>query len=231
MKPPRILAFDVFGTVVDWHSSITAELATLLPDIDANAFALAWRDGYGPAMKRVMSGELPWTRIDDLHLMILRKVLRQFSVSCLTEQEILYLNSAWHRLRPWPDTLEGMSRLKRQFMLCSLSNGNIGLLANMAKFANLPWDCILSAEIFHKYKPHPDTYLGLARVFCVEPNEVLMIAAHQDDLAGARSCGLQTAYVERPLEFGFTRKNDVSDNGLNRYHAQNLIELAKMLGA
>ena len=231
MKTPRVLAFDVFGTVVDWHASITREVARFCPSVDANAFALAWRDGYQPAMQRVRSGQLGWTLIDDLHRMILRDVLRQFKVSTLTEAEVVELNKAWHRLAPWDDTLEGMRRLREKFMLCSLSNGNIGLLANMAKHAKLPWDCILSAEIFKHYKPHPETYLGVARIFDVQPDDVLMVAAHQDDLAGARACGLQTAYIERPLEFGATRAKDVSDNGLNTYHAPNLIALAETLGA
>ena len=231
MKQPRIVAFDVFGTVVDWYSSIVREVAALLPNVDAATFTLAWREGYAPAMRRVMSGELSWTLIDDLHLLILRDVLQRFGVSNLSEEQIVELNRSWHRLVPWSDTLEGMRRLKAKFMLCSLSNGNIGLLANMAKHAGIPWDCILSAEVFRKYKPHPDTYLGVAKTFNVKPDDVLMVAAHQEDLAGARACGLQTAYVERPLEFGPTRTKNVSDNGLNTYHAKDLIQLAQLLGA
>ena len=229
MKTPRVLAFDVFGTVVDWHSAITAEVAHRMPAVDANAFALAWRDGYQPAMQRVTAGELGWTLLDDLHLMILRDVLQKFSVQGLDEPQILELNQVWHRLNPWPDTLAGMQRLKSQFMLCSLSNGNMGLLANMAKRANIPWDCILSAEVFRQYKPHRDTYLGVAKVFGVEPDEVLMVAAHQSDLDGARACGLQTAYVERPAEFGAQRHKDVRDNGRNTYHVKDFLELAQVL--
>lgn len=112
------------------------------------------------------------------------------------------MNKAWHRLHPWPDSVEGLERLKSKYIICSLSNGNIGLLTNMAKHAGLPWDCILSAENFHKYKPDPATYLGVARVFDVRPEEVLMVAAHHDDLDVARACGLATAYIERPREFG-----------------------------
>ncbi len=126
--------------------------------------------------------------------------------------------------------MEGLTRLKTRFTLCTLSNGNLGLLANMAKFAGLPWDCILSAEVFQKYKPDPATYLGVARVFDVPPAQVMLVAAHQDDLAGARSCGLKTAYIERPLEYGRTRAKDVSDNGMNDFHATSLIELATALG-
>jgi 2-haloacid dehalogenase len=126
--------------------------------------------------------------------------------------------------------VQGLTRLKSKFMICSLSNGNLGLLANMAKHAQLPWDCILSAEVFHKYKPDPDTYLGVARVFDVAPESVMLVAAHQDDLAAARACGLQTAFIERPLEYGKNRFNDVSDNGLNTLHATSLLDLADMLG-
>jgi 2-haloacid dehalogenase len=230
MKPPTILAFDVFGTVVDWHSAVSSEVHQMCPKVDSDAFTLAWRDGYHPAMQRVMSSELGWTLIDDLHKMILREVLQHFGVTHLSEPKVQHLNKAWHRLNPWPDTVQGLTRLKSKFMICSLSNGNLGLLANMAKHAQLPWDCILSAEVFHKYKPDPDTYLGVARVFDVAPESVMLVAAHQDDLAAARACGLQTAFIERPLEYGKNRFNDVSDNGLNTLHATSLLDLADMLG-
>lgn len=229
MHPPRILAFDVFGTVVDWHASIQAEVASLLPEVDANEFALAWRDGYRPAMQRVMAQQ-SWELLDDLHLGILREVLARFSVTRLREADILQLNKAWHRLQPWDDSVEGLHRLRRGFMLCTLSNGNIGLLAEMAKHAGLPWDCILSAEIFKKYKPHPDTYLGVVRIFAVEPSDVLMVATHLDDLAAAAACGLQTAYVERPLELGPTRRKPHADPRQHTYHVNSLVELAEVLG-
>lgn len=229
MHPPRILAFDVFGTVVDWHASIQAEVASLLPEVDANEFALAWRDGYRPAMQRVMAQQ-SWELLDDLHLGILREVLARFSVTRLREADILQLNEAWHRLQPWDDSVEGLHRLRRGFMLCTLSNGNIGLLAEMAKHAGLPWDCILSAEIFKKYKPHPDTYLGVVRIFAVEPSDVLMVATHLDDLAAAAACGLQTAYVERPLELGPTRRKPHADPRQHTYHVNSLVELAEVLG-
>lgn len=230
MNDVKILAFDVFGTVVDWHTSVAREIEVLQPGIDCDAFALAWRDGYKPAMQRVMSGELGWTLIDDLHRMILDEVLAKFGVASLGEAQIRELNKVWHRLKAWPDTVEGLTRLKAKYMICTLSNGNIGLLAEMAKHAGLPWDCILSAEIFRKYKPDPDTYLGVARVFDVSPDDVMMVAAHQDDLAGARACGLRTAYIERPAEFGPSRTKDVSPNRANTLHADSLTQLATMLG-
>ncbi|MDB5796126.1 MAG: Haloacid dehalogenase, type [Paucimonas sp.] len=226
---PRILAFDVFGTVVDWHGSLCREIAALELPVDANAFALAWRDGYRPAMQRVRSGQLPWTRIDALHRMILDQILHRFGVD-LDEAARRHLNLAWHRLHPWPDTVQALTRLKTRFTICTLSNGNLGLLTDMAKNAGLPWDCILSAEVFRAYKPDPATYLGVADVFDVAPAEVMLVAAHQDDLAAARDCGLQTAFIERPLEYGPSRSNDVSPNPANTLHAASLMELAAMLG-
>ena len=229
MNPPQVLAFDVFGTVVDWHGSLAREVAALYPAVDANAFALAWRAGYQPAMQRVRSGELGWTRIDELHRLILDGILPRFGLDPLSEAERTHLNRAWHRLDPWPDTVAGLTRLKSRFTICTLSNGNIGLLTHMAKRANLPWDCILSAEVFRAYKPDPRTYLGVAQTFDLEPEQVMLVAAHQDDLAAARACGLQTAYIERPFEFGQRQPKDVSPDPANTLHARDLLHLADQL--
>ena len=226
----RVLAFDIFGTVVDWHGSIQREIETRFPGVDGNAFALAWRAGYKPAMARVMRGELGWTLIDDLHRMILDQILPDFGLQDLGETDRHELNRVWHRLSAWPDSAEGLTRLKKKYTVCTLSNGNIGLLTNMAKQAGLPWDCILSAEVFRAYKPDPATYLGVAKVFDVPPQAVMLVAAHHDDLAGARGCGLRTAYIERPLEFGVTRPKDVSPVAANDMHAATLTSLADQLG-
>ncbi len=226
----KVLAFDVFGTVVDWHSSIAREVLALNPAVDADAFALAWRAGYVPAMRRVMSGELGWTLIDDLHRIILDDILVTFGMTSLTEAQRQHLNLAWHRLEAWPDVVAGLTRLKTKFTITTLSNGNIGLLTNMAKRAGLPWDCVLSAEVFKAYKPDPATYLGVAKVFNIAPEQVMLVAAHQDDLAAARNCGLQTAYIERPFEFGKNKPKDISPNAVNTYHAVNFLELAVQLG-
>ena len=230
MQTPHILAFDIFGTVVDWHGSIQREVQALYPAVDADAFALAWRAGYQPAMARVRSGELGWTRIDELHRLILDGLLPRFGLDHLGEAERQHLNRVWHRLDPWPDTVQGLTRLKTRFTLCTLSNGNIGLLTNMAKRAGLPWDCILSAEVFRAYKPDPRTYLGVAHTFDVAPADVMLVAAHQDDLAAARACGLGTAYIERPLEFGAAQPKDVSPDPDNTLHARDLTDLATVLG-
>lgn len=226
----KVLAFDVFGTVVDWHGSLVTELDQLIPGIDSNAFALSWRSGYAPAMQRVKAGELDWTLLDDLHRMILDEVLQQFEITNLTATQKYHLNRVWHRLDPWPDSVEGLNRLKSCFTVCTLSNGNLGLLANMAKRAGLPWDCILCAEVFRKYKPDPDTYLGVAKTFDIEPAQVLLVAAHNNDLEAARACGLKTAYIERPLEFGAGAIKDVSAHPANHIHAVSIIHLAELLG-
>lgn len=230
MHTPHILAFDIFGTVVDWHGSVKGEVQALYPAVDADAFALDWRAGYQPAMARVRSGELGWTRIDDLHRMILDDLLPRFGLAHLDEAERQHLNRVWHRLNPWPDTVQGLTRLKTRFTICSLSNGNMGLLTNMAKRAGLPWDCVLSAEVFRAYKPDPRTYLGVAQTFDLAPADVMLVAAHQDDLAAARACGLQTAYIERPLEFGARQPKDVSPDPANTLHARDLLHLADQLG-
>lgn len=230
MNRVRVLAFDIFGTVVDWHGSIVREVSALYPQVDANAFALAWRAGYRPAMARVMSGELGWTRIDELHRLILNGLLPRFGLGHLDEHQRRHLNRVWHRLEAWPDSVEGLTRLKRQFTICSLSNGNVGLLTNMAKRAGLPWDCVLSAEIFRAYKPDPKAYLGAAKVFDLPPAQVMLVAAHHDDLAGARTCGLRTAYIERPLEFGTRNAKDVSPREGNDLHCKDLLDLAQVLG-
>ena len=226
---PRILAFDIFGTVVDWHGSIVREVSERHPQVDANAFALAWRAGYQPAMARVRSGELGWTRIDELHRLILDELLLRFGLDHLGEAERADLNRVWHRLDAWPDSVAGLTRLKSKHLICTLSNGNIGLLTDMAKRAGLPWDCILSAEVFRAYKPDPRTYLGVAQTFDAAPAEVMLVAAHQDDLAAARACGLQTAYIERPLEFGAGQPKDVSPDPANTLHARDLLDLANLL--
>ena len=226
----KVLAFDIFGTVVDWHGSIVNEVSALYPQVDAHAFALAWRAGYQPAMSRVRSGELGWTRIDELHRLILEDLLPRFGLQRLSETERAHLNRVWHRLDAWPDTVEGLTRLKRKYTICSLSNGNLGLLTNMAKRAGLPWDCVLSAEVFKAYKPDPATYLGVANVFDVQPNEVMLCAAHHDDLAAARACGLGTAYIERPFEFGSAQPKDVSPQVGNDLHAKSINHLADLLG-
>ena len=203
---PRALAFDVFGTVVDWHGGIALEAAALAArhgiEGDWPAFANDWRAGYAPAMDQVRSGALPWTHIDTLHRMILERIAERHGLAGLTDAERGHLNRAWHRLPPWPDAVPGLARLKRRFTITPLSNGNFSLLTNLAKHGGLAWDCIVSAELFGHYKPDPETYLGCARLLDVAPGELMMVACHPSDLRAARANGLMTAYVPRPLEHG-----------------------------
>lgn len=226
----KVLAFDVFGTVVDWHGSIAREVNAMGLGLDGHAFASAWRKGYIPAMDRVRKGELGWTKIDDLHRMILGDVLAKFNVTGLSPEAIAHLNKVWHRLDPWPDTVEGLKRLKSRYTICTLSNGNLGLLANMAKRAGLPWDLILSAEVFHHYKPDPETYLGVGQVFDVPPGQTMLVAAHKEDLRAAAATGMRTAFITRPLEFGAHRTVDISRDPAFDFHATDFLHLASQLG-
>lgn len=228
-SPIKVIAFDVFGTTVDWHGSIMQEIQQMGLNIDADQFANAWRSGYEPAMAEVRKGAKTWTKIDVLHRMILDRVLDDFKITHLSEEQKVHLNLIWHRLHPWADTVEGLLLLKKRFKIVTLSNGNLGLLANMAKFSGLPWDLILSAEVFRHYKPDPETYLGVADIFDVQPHEVMLVATHTNDLKAAKSYGLKTAYVHRALEFGANQIKpipDVSDFDLS---ASDFIDLAKKL--
>jgi 2-haloacid dehalogenase len=206
MPDPEALVFDVFGTVVDWRSSIIREGEELGRrkhlDVDWVAFADAWRSRYAPSMERVRRGEIPWTKLDDLHRASLEELTREFGIEGLSEGEKDHLNKVWHRLEPWPDAVAGLILLKRRHVIAPLSNGNVSLLVNLAKRAGLPWDLIISAELIRLYKPDPETYLLAAYLLDLHPEQVMMVAAHADDLHAARENGLKTAYVPRPLEFG-----------------------------
>jgi len=228
----KALTFDVFGTVVDWRGSTIAEGRKLgrrkKLSVDWPAFADAWRAGYRPAMDRVRRGELPWTNIDGLHRRILDELLERFRIGGLTEAEKADFNRAWHRLAPWKDSVAGLRRLKKKYVIATLSNGNVALLTNMAKHAGLPWDCVLSAELFGHYKPDPEVYLGAARLLGLEPGEVMMVAAHKDDLDAAARTGLRTALVRRPMEFG--TKQEVTPEARLDFNAKDFVDLARQLG-
>jgi 2-haloacid dehalogenase len=235
LEAVRALTFDVFGTVVDWRSTIIREGVELARrkglTVDWERFADAWRAGYGPAMDRVRRGELGWTRIDALHRMILDDLLEEFRIQNLDEAEKDHLNRVWHRLEPWPDAVAGLTRLKRKYIVAPLSNGNLSLLTNMAKHAGLPWDCILSAELARRYKPDREVYLTAADLLGLEPAQVLMVAAHKGDLRAARDAGLKAAFVPRPLEHGPGRKIDTSPEPAFELHAKDFLDLAAQLGA
>ena len=198
----KALVFDTFGTVVDYRSTIIGEGEALGKakglTVDWAKFADAWRGAYAPAMDRVRNGELPWTKLDALHRMMLDKVLADFKVKGLTEAEIENLNRVWHRLKPWPDAVSGLTRLKKKFIIAPLSNGNVSLMTDMAKHAGLPWDLILGAELARHYKPDKEVYLTAADLLSLKPSEMMMVAAHQNDLRAARGVGFRTAFVPRP---------------------------------
>ncbi|CAN5683955.1 haloacid dehalogenase type II [soil metagenome] len=206
-RPGQIqaLVFDVFGTVVDWRGSIVHEGKEWNHeqggDVDWGAFADAWRAEYRPAMNRVRSGQLEWTDLDGLHALTLEQVADQFGLK-LNPADTQRLHSVWHRLKPWPDSVEGLTRLRQKYVIATLSNGNVRLLVDMAKHAGLPWDCVLSAELARRYKPDPEVYLLAAELLSLPPERVMMVAAHADDLQAARALGLRTALVRRPLEHG-----------------------------
>lgn len=231
---PKALAFDVFGTVVDWRSSIIGELEEFGRahgvDADWPAMADGWRAGYAPAMNRVRGGELPWTRIDDLYRMILDELLAEAGITSIGEDDVDHLNRAWHRLDPWPDSVAGLARLKERFVITTLSNGNVSLLTNMAKRAGLPWDCVISAELFGHYKPDQEAYLGCADLLGVQPEELMLVAAHPSDLRAARDAGLRTAFVSRPQEYGPNQRPPRMDDGEFDVTATDFPDLADQLG-
>ena len=231
----KALTFDVFGTVVDWRGSIIREGRQLgkTKGIKLNwqRFVDAWREAYAPAMDQVRRGELPWTNIDSLHRMVLERLLNEFGVSGLSDAEKDHFSRAWHRLKPWPDAVRGLKRLRKKFILATLSNGNIALLTNMAKHAGLPWDCILSAELARHYKPDSEVYLTAANLLGLQPGEIMMVAAHKYDLLAAKSLGFRTAWVQRPLEFGKKQAFDSAPDAEFDITATGFIDLAAQLGA
>lgn len=233
----RALLFDVFGTVVDWRSGIAREAAEFLSRHglagDAYSFADAWRRRYDPAMEEVRSGRRPFTRLDVLHRENLEATLRGFGAdpAALPEDELAELNRAWHRLDPWSDSVQGLERLRAHFTIAPLSNGNIGLLLEMAKRAGLPWDAILGAEVSRAYKPRPEAYTRTAEVLGLQPRECMLVAAHNDDLRAARQVGFATGFVPRPLEHGPGQSTDLTPEERWDVVAEDFLTLADRLGA
>ena len=232
----RALVFDVFGTVVDWRSSVIAELECLgrTRNLSRNwaEFADVWRQGYGDGMRRINDGADSWVTVDVIHRRKLDQLLRQFEVPGLKEDEIDHLNRIWHRLSPWPESVEGLARLKARYIVSTLSNGGVGLLVNMAKFGGLPWDCVLSAEMFGRYKPDPRVYAEAARLLGLAPGEVGMVAAHEHDLLAAQAVGLRTVFVSRPDEYG-PEKAFKMPEAIDTFDvvADDFVELANRLNA
>jgi 2-haloacid dehalogenase len=230
---PHALTFDVFGTVVDWRTPVIREGEILTrsrkaPEVDWERFADSWRAGYPVAMDRVRKGEIPWTNLDALHRQILNGLLPEFGIHGLTEADLDHLNRVWHRLDPWPDSVEGLERLRRRFTVATLSNGNVSLLVELSKHGGLTWDCVLSAELARHYKPDREVYEMAASYLGLEPRQVMMVAAHKKDLLAAQSVGFQTAYVHRPGEKGPYGKEEGGGNF--DVSAHDFLDLAAKLG-
>ncbi len=209
----KAILFDTFGTITDWRSSIGAEGARVarakgVENFDGDAFARAWRAGYRPGMAPVIAGTREWTPVDVIHRERLDVILPEFGLDMLNEEERQHLNKAWHRINPWPDSIPGLIRLKKRFLIAPLSNGSLVLLSSMAKRAGIPWDFIFSSDMHKAYKRDPKVYQNAVALLGFEPGEVMMGAAHNDDLEAARHEGLRTGYINRPYEYGVDQKKD-----------------------
>jgi 2-haloacid dehalogenase len=231
----KALVFDVFGTVVDWRSSLIADFTAWGErrgfKADWTALVDGWRAVYAASMDEVRKHpERGYVILDVLHRRSLERLVEQLSISGLNDADLHYLTMGWHRLHPWPDSVAGLERLKTKYIVGPLSNGNVALLTEMAKFARLPWDLILSAELFEHYKPDPETYLGAARLLCLPPEQVMMVAAHNHDLRAAQKLGLKTALVARPSEYGPLQKYDLKATGEWDIVASDFGELAERMG-
>jgi len=229
----KALFFDVFGTLVDWRSSIAREAAAILGPrghaLDWPAFADAWRDEYQPGMEEVRSGRVPFSKLDVLHRRNLERILPRFGLKDLSEDVLRNLNLAWHRLDAWPDVTPGLKRLRQRFLIAPVSNGNISLMADLARHNDICWDAILGAEVAGDYKPKPRVYLASAEAFNCAPGDCMMVAAHTNDLAAAAKCGLRTAHIARPNERG-PGKGEAAPGGPVDIAAQGLEDLAEKLG-
>ncbi len=230
----KALVFDVFGTTVDWRTSIISELYAIgddlgLKTVDWVSFTDDWRAAYQPNMQRVREGSLPWTSLDDLHRMELDRLIEAYRLPPIPPAAIQRINTVWHRLKPWPDTLAGLHRLKQRFIIAPLSNGNVALLTAMAKSAGLPWDLILSAELCRHYKPDPETYRMPCDYLALDPRQVMLVAAHNGDLAAAAREGLRTAFVRRPTEYGPRQTKDLRAEHAFDVAAEDFMHLADIL--
>lgn len=234
VKRPRAIIFDTFGSVVDWRTSLTADLEAYGASrgIKADWLALvdAWRAAYVPSMQAVEKREVPWQTLDELHRTSLDKIVADMGIKGLTEADLVHINLGWHRLKPWKDSVAGLTRLKSKYTIAPLSNGTVALLLNMAKSAGIPWDMIFGSDLFNHFKPAPETYLGAARLLDLPPGDVMMAAAHNYDLKIAKSLGLMTAFFARPTEYGPEQKYDLEPRGEWDFVARDIEDLATQLG-
>ena len=229
----KALTFDVFGTVTDWRSTVIREASIFGKkkgiEIDWDAFALAWRARYEPSMHRVRTGELPWKTLDELHVLIAEELIEKFDLKDLDDSDKMYLTRIWHRLDLWPDVKEGLNQLRKQYTVATLSNGNVAILTNLSKNADLRWDCILSCELAQHYKPDPEVYLKAAALLGLSPEEVMMVAAHNNDLLAARAVGFSTAFVYRTTEYGPGQTSDLEPHPSVDVVADDFVDLAGKL--
>lgn len=231
--PPKAILFDVFGTVVDWRSSVADACRTCFTRLglacDAEAFADAWRAAYIPSVDRVRSGERPWVDLDTLHLENLRSILPTFGLVTLPEAELHALNNAWHQLRPWPDSIDGLTRLRTTYIVAPVSNASIRMMVNMSRYGGLQWDAILGAEVAQSYKTDAVVYLRSAAALGLHPDECMMVAAHNEDLDAARAVGMRTAFVLRATEHGPRQRTDLVAGQKCDLVARDLVDLADQL--
>jgi 2-haloacid dehalogenase len=231
----KAIGFDTFGTVVDWRSSLAEESAAWgkaksIRNVDWFRFADRWRDHYRPNMDKVRKGEFPWKTVDEMNRMALDDVLKEFGITGISEEEKDRWNQAWHRLKPWPDSVRGLARLKKKYLISPCSNGDVGLLTRLSKHSGLPWDWIFGADLAKHYKPDPDVYLTAATLIKVKPEEFMMAAAHTYDLDAARKLGLRTGFIYRPKEYGNVDKADKAKPGDYDVVCNSITELAAQLG-
>jgi 2-haloacid dehalogenase len=234
MEQVKALFFDVFGTLVDWRTSIAREAEALLKplgqSIDWLAFADAWRGEYQPAMDEVRQGRIAFCKLDVLHRKNLDRILSRFGLEAVAAEQLGALNLAWHRLDGWPDSAPGLARLKRKFMIAPVSNGNISLMVALARRNGFPWDAILGSEIAGDFKPKPRVYFAACEALDLAPSQCMMVAAHSSDLAAAAACGLRTGFIARPNEYG-PGKGSKAPKGPVDVDAGSVEDLAAKLGA
>jgi 2-haloacid dehalogenase len=230
MSRPKALIFDVFGTLVDWRGSVARQLSLWIADeATRHAFADAWRARYQPAMEAVRAGRRPFVPLDTLHRENLDAVLEDFGMGDVANADRDRMTLFWHTLDAWPDVGQGLSRLSQRFLLAPHSNGNVRLMADMARHNGWRWDAVLGAEVTGFYKPRPESYLRAAELLMLAPHEVAMVAAHNDDLAAARRCGLGTCFIARPAEHGPHQTTDLAPREAWDAAAPSLTVLADML--
>jgi len=235
MHDVKAVLFDVFGTVVDWRSSLIEDLQAFGASrgivADWPVLVDAWRGAYRPSMDRVRKAELPWTGLDDLHRASLAELVARFGIAGLSEAELDRINLFWHRLRPWPDSIAGLARLRRRFIVATLSNGNVALQVDLAKSAGLPWDMIFASDMFRHYKPDTEFYLCACALLRLPPGQAMLAAAHNDDLRAAQALGLRTAFIPRPTEYGTAQARDLAPDGAWDVTVASVVELADRMGA